>query len=476
MKWSKYQEAIFQAVVHEDKHLLITARAGSGKTTTLVHAMDLTQNPDRALVAHNKHIATELKTRTTADVRTLHSMGFQAIRDHVRHSVNVVTGKGYTIARKVVEDRIKLPKNKEEHAVYRRLPETVKRLASLIKGTGPTGIHEVEELVWEHSLYLENYPARVLADLAIEACQRALADEKNIDFDDMLYFPKKFNYTPRQYRVVAVDESQDLNKVQLWLIANAAERLIFVGDEQQAIYDWRGAESKLLKQVSAKLNATELPLSITYRCATDIVDHVKSLFPKLSDFTAREGAPKGEVKYAQNNALKPSDGDFVLCRWNAPLVKHAMDLMLRGDRVCLVGRNIAKQLQAVFAPCKETTELGILHWIATTEAKEVNILQREFRVSQIARVQDKYNILRNIAKSGRDVKRTLGALFVDVAEPGAITLSTIHRAKGLEADRVWLLEDGLKYPGVSEAEDNVQYVGITRARETLVRVEASKKK
>lgn len=474
MEWSQYQKDIFEAVVNSEKHLMVTARAGSGKTTTIVTAMDMTQDPDRALVAHNKHIAEELRQRTTADVRTLHSMGFQTLRDHLRQTINVSTGKGHSIARKVVQDRVKLPKNKEEHKHHRQLPDKVKRLASLIKATGVTEIWEVEDLVWDHALYTEMYSARLLADLAVEACERSLADTKNIDYDDMLYFPKKFNYMPRPYRVVAVDESQDLNKAQLWLIANAAQRLILVGDRQQAIYDWRGSDSKMLDLVGQKLKATWLPLSITYRCATSIVDHVKKLYPALSDFQAKTGAPEGRVSHISEDQLDPSPGDFVLCRWNAPLVKQAMKLMLRGDKVCLVGRGMAKRLQAVFAPCQEETQLGILHWIARAEAQEVDFLKKEGRLSMIATVQDKFNILRNIAKSGRDVKRTVGALFVDSFEPDAVVFSTIHRAKGLEADRVWLLEDGLLKPGISEPEDNVQYVGITRAKNMLIRVKRSK--
>lgn len=474
MEWSQYQKDIFEAVVNSEKHLMITARAGSGKTTTIVTAMDLTQDPSRALVAHNKHIAEELKQRTTADVRTLHSMGFQTLRDHMRQTINVSTGKGHSIARKVVQDRVKLPTTKEEQKHHRQLPDKVKRLASLIKATGVAEIWEVEDLVWEHNLYTEMYSARVLADLAIESCERSLNDKQNIDYDDMLYFPKKFNFLPRPYRVVAVDESQDLNKAQLWLIANAAQRLILVGDRQQAIYDWRGSDSKMLDLVAAKLKATLLPLSITYRCASSIVDHVKKLYPALSDFQARDDAPEGQVSYVSDTQLDPAAGDFVLCRWNAPLVKQAMKLMLRGDKVCLVGRGMAKRLQAVFAPCKEETQLGILQWISRSEAKEIDFLKKEGRLSQIATVQDKFGILRNIAKSGRDVRRTVGSLFTDVSDSNAIILSTIHRAKGLEADRVWLLEDGFIKPGVSEAEDNAQYVGITRAKTDLFRVRRSK--
>jgi superfamily I DNA/RNA helicase len=106
----------------------------------------------------------------------------------------------------------------------------------------------------------------------------------------------------------------------------------------------------------------------------------------------------------------------------------------------------------------------------------LSILEKAGRNSpgMVAFVHDKYEILRHIEYSGRDVPRTIGAMFVDKASPDAVICSTIHRAKGLEADQVWLLEDGIPKPGKSAAEDNAHYVGITRAKRTLIRVAASK--
>ena len=79
MQWSKYQEAIFADVKSGDGHTIIQARAGTGKTSTIVEALKHMPHGNRAtLVAFNKAIARELGERCPAGSRcqTLHSLGF----------------------------------------------------------------------------------------------------------------------------------------------------------------------------------------------------------------------------------------------------------------------------------------------------------------------------------------------------------------------------------------------------------------
>ena len=72
------------------------------------------------------------------------------------------------------------------------------------------------------------------------------------------------------------------------------------------------------------------------------------------------------------------------------------------------------------------------------------------------------------AKSVRDIEIKIDALFTDdgLGTAGVITCSSVHRAKGLEANRVFVLQNTLRDHNIEEL--NIQYVAITRAKEHLV--------
>jgi superfamily I DNA/RNA helicase len=82
-EWSKYQQDVFEDVMRGSGHTVVIARAGSGKTTTIVEAFKYVPKKLKTLmVAFNKKIAEELKERAPSyiDVMTLHSLGFKAVK------------------------------------------------------------------------------------------------------------------------------------------------------------------------------------------------------------------------------------------------------------------------------------------------------------------------------------------------------------------------------------------------------------
>ena len=100
-----------------------------------------------------------------------------------------------------------------------------------------------------------------------------------IDFVDMIYFPVYFNMNvPYSLRnsldTVLIDESQDLSQLQQLFIRKlntGFNRFIFVGDRNQSIYGFNGADTEAIDRIKFNFTPKELPLSICYRCPEKIV-------------------------------------------------------------------------------------------------------------------------------------------------------------------------------------------------------------
>lgn len=477
LKWSEQQEAIFKATSNRDRNLVVRARAGTGKTTTAVAALSRAPPGGKIMTAFNRHIAAELKRRihpdAEADVKTLHGLGLATISRTFGRGIEVDPKKGVDIARKVATS---LPEPKDDSArqAYKELPRALAQLASLFKGTQPVDLDEAKRMVYAFECYNQYYSAHQMTELAARCLQLSAQEPYRVDFDDMVYFPRKFNLVPAPHSLVVVDELQDMNRGQLHLVLGTGRRVIAIGDEKQAIYRWRGADSRVMKRVIDALDAEVLPLSTTYRCALSIVEYVKTTLYGLADFEARHGAEEGKVQEVECCGLDPRPGDYVLSRWNAPLIQHALKTANEGYKVCVVGSDLAKRLTGMVRDSKLKSPAEIPAWTMTQAEKEAAALRADTRESQIPAMRDRYralNLLAQQATSMSDLRSLTRTLFTDTPSGRTVTFSTIHKAKGHERDRVWLLMEGIKEPGKDQEEDNIHYVGATRARRELVLVQ-----
>ena len=314
---------------------------------------------------------------------------------------------------------------------------------------------------------------------AMELAASTKPASTGIDGADMLYLPVRNHWLRKSWDVVVVDEAQDMNACQL-LIAKGICRgpLVIVGDNRQAIYGFAGADSGSLDRMKTELDAVELPLNVTYRCGRSIVEQAQRFVP---DYFAAEGNPDGVVMSLPADKLvgEAAPSDFILSRVNAPLVSIAMSLLRAGKRTRIAGRDIGKGLVALVRKMKARTVPELLRRISAWEAKEVTRTTARFAgkldsptyQARIDGIRDQAAMLAEIAGSASNVEEVLSridALFTDdgLGQAGVITCSSVHRAKGLEAKRVFVLRNTLRE--TTEEEQNICYVAITRAKETLV--------
>lgn len=486
---SPQQTAIFQDVESGEGHTVCLARAGSGKTTTIMKALDHVPARDRKsilLVAFNTSIKKELAARAPKGVAvmTTHGYGLRQL-SALRPRVN--PDKGANIALEVCGDG---REKAELRAVTRKLVGLAK--ANLLRKPD-----SIQELFTTYGLDApKDVSEERVSELASQCIARSLEDQDNVDFDDMIFFPNVLKLgAPDQYARPFVDEMQDLNKAQLRMMANAVApggRLTGVGDDRQAIYSFRGAADDAVSRIVEKLQAKTLKLTVSYRCSKAIAREAARVVP---DFEAAPNAEEGTVAEASMSALLRGvqSTDFVLSRSNAPLVRVCFKLMAEGRRVSIAGRDIGARLSGIVrrARANDLTQLKtrVEHWAA----QEVARYEKKDRdPSTIYDCLEAINAVIDVSSSVEDVERRIDAVFSDdPAGGGRIVLSSTHKAKGLETDRVWLLRDtylrsrprkcpdcsgkgcgacsgkGKVWvpPGIEEY--NLLYVATTRARKVL---------
>jgi hypothetical protein len=147
------------------------------------------------------------------------------------------------------------------------------------------------------------------------------------------------------YAHVLVDEAQDISPVQRAMlhamIAMKTGRLIAVGDENQSLYAFRGADSDSLRAITNEFKAIPFPLTVTYRCPTSVVELARAYVPHL---TPAFNAPAGDIRMNVNLESLFADGwrptDLVVCRNNAPLVTLAYRLLKKKIACKVLGRDI----------------------------------------------------------------------------------------------------------------------------------------
>lgn len=221
-----------------------------------------------------------------------------------------------------------------------------------------------------------------------------------------------------------------------------------------------------------------MPLSTTFRCPTRVVEEARKIVP---DIEAKVDSPAGKVdNVSLEQAFQGFEyGDFVLSRTNAPLVKLAMKLVSDGCRTTILGREIGSGLISLIYKLKAFSVADLLMKLEAHRVKEQSRLMAKDppRESAAKLIGDKVECIKAIAKQCRSVDEVvtkLKQLFEKLDPKTCVTLATAHKAKGLERDRVWLLNDTFCRPNrlgvVSTEEKNILYVAITRAKSELTYV------
>jgi superfamily I DNA/RNA helicase len=488
--------------------LNLVARAGCGKTSTLMLLCEqLARQPGTMFIgSYNKAIAEEIKAK-------LEAKGIK----WPKATAGTMHGAGYSLWNKFAP-KFRLEKNKVAKIFDRQWPmppqsdwkatppverlyrDFVIKAVSLAKQRAFGVLCQVEDRkAWydmiEHfgldeSLEDDSLIVEAGVELAIKVYRWSLnACREEVDFDDMILAPIYFKVPVRYpYDWVMIDEAQDTNPARRALalkILRPGGRLIAVGDDRQAIYGFTGADADSMDLIKASLNSKVLPLNVTYRCPKAVVALAQTWVP---DITAHPSAPEGIVRTITLDEFafeKLERTDAILCRKTAPLVDLAFSLLRRGIACKVEGKEIGEGLTKLARRWKVKTLEALTNRLNTFRDRETQKWLAKENEEKAAGVADRVDtllvVIDRLLSEGKtevtDLVSFLDGMFADDNE-GILTLSTVHKSKGREWDRVYLLGRNAYMPSKwarkawqLAQEDNLCYVAVTRAKRELVEID-----
>ncbi len=451
-------------------------------TSTIVEAVKLLpKDKNITFLAFNKHIQEELKTKLPEYVRcyTTYGLGMSAIKRKYGDSIQFDEFKA---------DKIILKKSKswglddelseEEVSIYLN---NMKKLTNLCRLTLTTKPDFVPYIAERYDIPLGK-PADVKR--ALKVLDEMSTDRKTYDYTDMIFLPAIDNaiwFFPQDY--VFVDEIQDLNRCQIKIIEKVLKknrttkkiegRLISVGDFFQGIYGFNAADEKSFQWFEKFPNTKVLPLSTSFRCSQAVIRKAQEIVP---DIKALPNAPEGSVR--DGNVLEEAQsGDFIICRTTMPLVKLFFQFLIQQKKAIIKGSDIGVHLIELIGKIDKIEKL-ISFWEAELmnfrkDLKKEGVLNPNEH-SGYTTLEDKVTTLLFLAKlsdSILDLKYKIKSIFTD--EIQGIVLSTVHKIKGLEANRVFIIRPDLLpmqsiKPWQYIQEKNLEYVAYTRAKLDLI--------
>lgn len=205
----------------------------------------------------------------------------------------------------------------------------------------------------------------------------------------------------------------------------------------------------------------------------------------MTTIESHPDAPEGEVsRLSVYDGTSFTRGSAVLCRNTAPLVAFAYGLLQRDVPCRILGKDIGANLISVIKKLRSHTLDELIERLLIWEAREVERCHKDDRSPEP--IYDKAECIRYFISSLDEESRSVNDLIAKIElmftdetngqSSSRVTLSTIHKAKGLEFPTVFLLNWGLlpsrfaSQEWQKTQERNLQYVAITRAMNRLVYV------
>ncbi|MEK7596363.1 MAG: UvrD-helicase domain-containing protein [Patescibacteria group bacterium] len=425
-----------QAVLHQVGPLLILAGAGSGKTKVIAHRIaNLIKNgvqPEQILaITFTNKAAAEMRERIIRllnpkgrpelpFISTFHSLGVFILRES---SKSLGISRNFSIFDE--EDSLSLIK------------ECLKKLSFDPKQFQPARIQaiisknksELEELK-EVRAKADRSPFLKAAAAVFEKYEEELGKHRALDFDDLIAktvslfsrFPEILKQYQEKWQYIHIDEYQDTNHAQYCLaklLARTGQNICCVGDVDQAIYQWRGADFRnILNFEKDWPQAAVITLEENYRSTQNILDAAnavisKNQLRKPKNLIGRQGAGEKIKFFAAANELE--EADFI-----ARASQNLISQKIPPQKIAVLFRaNFqSRVLEEAFSRRQIPYQLIGVRFYQRKEVKDILAYLRA-----ALNPENLFSVKRIINVPGRGIGKTLAAKYLAAASDAAGTIT-----------------------------------------------------
>jgi len=473
------QNAVIEAAASTKDNLLIAALAGAAKTTTLVQAAARIRGATLSL-AFNKAIAMEMQKKMPANVTssTLNSLGHRTLGSALKKKLTLSSDK---IGGLIRDEINAVPKTEQDalwenyrdlrqHIEWARVNGHVPDVIAADLGHGCSPLMNDTDMELAAELEFTGTEHVLIRNVLRRSFQLALSGV--IDFNDQLLLPAVTRCTFQPFNTVLVDEAQDLSELNHVLIGKivAGRRLIAVGDQNQAIYAFRGAHEDGMAKLQDRFGMRTLSLSCSFRCPDEVVRSVLWRTPNMTSWADNPNNPGSVTHMGLWSLSDLPEHCAVICRNNAPLFGLAIKLLRAGRNAKLWGRDLAtgliKDLEGLGSQLMSQEESleSLASWHQEKLAKAKKAAARN-------RIEDRMLCLKMFIEAAKNLGEAIAYAKSVFSQEGTINLMTGHKSKGGEWNDVFFLDQLLLS---DEGQDlNLRYVIHTRAKRNLTFIDSA---
>ena len=447
--------------------LKIEACAGSGKTATLKLLAESTRRRG-VYLAFNNAIKEEAKQKFPRHVRciTPHGLAYQVYGRQMAHRLS---GSAARLTPRLLAQTLGMPSMQE--GLHREFTAGVilRTIRRFCQSASPTiGLHHMPEM--ENASPDQEQALRLVLPRWLKRTWEAMSDPKGtMTIEHDVYLKCWALSEPKAPAAfVLFDEAQDANPLQLGLLErwrNEGAQIVIVGDRYQQIYSWRGA----INAMSNFETQHTVALTRSFRYGPKIAQLANSVLTHYREVPSHiEGAPHIEA-VVELEAGEPCEA--ILCRGNATVINELMHALLRGHQPYIAGGiDDLKRL------IEGTIELKVNK---STRCPDLASFKDWSEVEQFAQTEEGQDlqVLVRLVKDydASSLLATLERISGNTPKDATLTLSTAHKAKGLEWSSVKLASDfpspfdaqGESSSRWSDEEAHLLYVALTRAQHRL---------
>ena len=499
---SEYQIEIFKTIKKGVNNLIINASAGSSKTSTIVNAIRFIPDKKRILfVAFNKDIVEKIRSEAehvNVNVCTFHSLGFSILLEHLVRvcdnqyiqNQDLVNINIYKYNNYLYNNIDLITRFKETKSLGIRKNLYINNIKKLIDYCRYYLAFSLKEIARVGELY-GVVPIRDEYEVVRKILLWGKENISSIDYTDMIWLPNVLNLTTKSnlYDWIFIDEAQDTSIAEQELVEKCFRRgtkFVAVGDSFQQINIWAGSTEEAIERLLKHPNTITCRLPISYRCPKKIIELAKQYSDNI---VAYDEAIDGEINYNVSQ-YDPKNGDMVLCRTTAPLIELHLNYLRCNKKSFIRGNenirerfiDLIKSTKCYLVDKNCITSDGLIPQLYILLFNEIDKLKVSglsnndaITHPSILQLYDDIEALCVLSEGITTVEELLSKINTVFMgdESDAVILSTIHKAKGLEADNVFIYYSSLMPLKLAvkdweiKTEDNLIYVAYTRAKKTL---------